>query len=211
MTKRKTIYTILAVVLVCCIAVAGTLAYLTAKTTEEVKNTFTASSPKLVGEFDLKEHVATADAKGVYSLSKTELTNSNSYKVLPGVNLPKDPFISISGKTEVASYLYVEVVDNLGANSGLSYALTSDWTKLELKGANGGDVYVYQNGLLITDKNAPTTVSILKGNVVTVGQDVNVGEDGVDITFYGYMAQASAGADAAAAYTACFNNTTEGE
>ena len=210
MTKRKTIYTILAVVLVCCIAVAGTLAYLTAQT-KQVKNTFTASSPTLVKELDLKEHVATADTKGVYILSETELTNSNSYKVLPGVNLPKDPFISITEKTEVPAYLYVEVVDKLGANSGLSYALTDDWTKLEgLTGVNGGAVYVYKNSMIITDKNAPTTVSILKDDVVTVGQDVNVGEDGVDITFYGYMAQASAGADAAAAYTACFVNTTTG-
>ena len=206
MTKRKTIYTILAVVLVCCIAVAGTLAYLTAQTTE-VKNTFT-STPTL-GKIDLKEHEATANDKGVYILGTAEVT-SNSYKVLPGVDLPKDPFITISEKSDVASYLYVEVVDKLGENSGLSYALTDDWTRLDVKGANGGDVYVYQNGLLITDKNAPTNVSILKGNVVTVGQDVNVGEDGVDITFYGYMAQASAGADAATAYTACFNNTTSG-
>ncbi len=192
--------------LVCCIAVAGTLAYLTAQTTE-VKNTFT-STPTL-GKIDLKEHEATANDKGVYTLGTAEVT-SNSYKVLPGVDLPKDPFITISEKSDVASYLYVEVVDNLGANSGLSYALTSDWTKLDVKGANGGDVYVYQNGLLITEVNAPATVSILKDDVVTVGQDVNVGEDGVDITFYGYMAQASAGADAAAAYTACFNNTTSG-
>lgn len=206
MTKRKTIYTILAVVLVCCIAVAGTLAFLTAET-KEVKNTFT-STPTL-GKIDLKEHEATANDKGVYTLGTAEVT-SNSYKVLPGVDLPKDPFITISEKSDVASYLYVEVVDNLGANSGLSYALTSDWTKLDVKGANGGDVYVYQNGLLITEVNAPATVSILKDDVVTVGQDVNVGEDGVDITFYGYMAQASAGADAAAAYTACFNNTTSG-
>lgn len=207
MTKRKTIYTILAVVLVCCIAVAGTLAYLTAQTTE-VKNTFT-STPTL-GKIDLKEHEATANDKGVYTLGKAEVT-SNSYKVLPGVDLPKDPFITISEKSDVASYLYVEVVDKLGENSGLSYALTDDWTKLEgLTGVNGGAVYVYKDSMLITDKNAPTTVSILKGNVVTVGQDVNVGEDGVDITFYGYMAQASAGADAAAAYTACFNNTTSG-
>ena len=206
MTKRKTIYTILAVVLVCCIAVAGTLAYLTAQTTE-VKNTFT-STPTL-GKIDLKEHEATANDKGVYTLGTAEVT-SNSYKVLPGVDLPKDPFITISEKSDVASYLYVEVVDNLGANSGLSYALTSDWTKLDVKGANGGAVYVYKDSMLITNENAPATVFILKDNVVTVGQDVNVGNDGVDITFYGYMAQASAGADAAAAYTACFNNTTSG-
>jgi predicted ribosomally synthesized peptide with SipW-like signal peptide len=207
MTKRKTIYTILAVVLVCCIAVAGTLAYLTAQTSE-VKNTFTSTDT--LGKIDLKEHEATVNDKGVYTLGAAEVT-SNSYKVLPGVNLPKDPFITITDKSDVASYLYVEVVDELGENSGLSYALTSDWTKLNVKGANGGDVYVYQNGLLITDTNAPATVSILKDNVVTVGQDVNVDKNGVDITFYGYMAQASAGADAAAAYTACFNNTSVGE
>jgi predicted ribosomally synthesized peptide with SipW-like signal peptide len=207
MTKRKTIYTILAVVLVCCIAVAGTLAYLTAQTSE-VKNTFTSTDT--LGKIDLKEHEATVNDKGVYTLGTAEVT-SNSYKVLPGVNLPKDPFITITDKSDVASYLYVEVVDELGENSGLSYALTSDWTKLNVKGANGGDVYVYQNGLLITDTNAPATVYILKDNVVTVGQDVNVDKNGVDITFYGYMAQASAGADADAAYTACFNNTTVGE
>ena len=60
MSKKKTLLTILAVMLVCCIAVTGTLAVLFAKTSEPVVNTFTAAGDgKLVtGDFTLKEHIA---------------------------------------------------------------------------------------------------------------------------------------------------------
>ena len=51
MSKKKTLLTILAVMLVCCIAVVGTLAFLTETTDKAVVNTFTAAGGgKLIDE-----------------------------------------------------------------------------------------------------------------------------------------------------------------
>ena len=70
MSKKKTLLTILAVMLVCCIAVTGTLAVLFAKTSEPVVNTFTATSQLVTGEFTLKEHIAEQQKNGSYTLTE---------------------------------------------------------------------------------------------------------------------------------------------
>ena len=134
MSKKKTLLTILAVMLVCCIAVTGTLAVLFAKTSEPVVNTFTAAGDgKLfTGEFTLKEHIAEQQKNGSYTLTKETTNNTvtgNHYDVLPRTDLPKDPFITITGKTNAPAYLYVEVVDGLPA--GMHYNMASCWTRLE--------------------------------------------------------------------------------
>lgn len=214
MSKKKTLLTILAVVLVCCIAVAGTLAVLTMATTEPVKNTFIAAGGgKLAAGLELKEHGIDTNADGSYKLNTTEVT-TNKYEVLPGVDLPKDPFVRIADKTNAPAYLYVEVVDGLDAN--MTYKLTSEWTLLSgVTGANGGAVYVYKNGEILTKTTAPTgNIYILEDNKITVGDNVEAlseeGDTGVDLVFYGYLAQASAGNNAAAAYNTCFNNAQAG-
>lgn len=226
MSKKKTLLTILAVVLVCCIAVTGTLAYLTEKVNTPVVNTFTAAGDgKLIKDDDkddtngkegffLKESEVEQKANGSYDYKlvngeKVEV-DKNSYKVLPGTNLPKDPYIRIVGKTEVPAYLYVEVVDGL-ANSGLSYTMATCWTKLTgVTGNNGGQIYVYNNGELVTDETiALSQISLLAGNQITVGDDVKItGTNGIQLSFYSYLAQASAGTDATTAFNACFKSAT---
>lgn len=207
MSKKKTLLTILAVMLVCCIAVTGTLAFLTSESAA-VTNTFIGGDPNLAQEFDLYEHKAIPQDNGSYALDSTTEVTSNSYTVIPSTDLPKDPTISITNKSSVPAYLYVEVVDGLGTNSGLSYAVDSTyWTKLDnVDGAKGGTVYYYsvvENGI-VNNTNAPSTVPVLEDNKVSVGDTVSIGDGGIKLEFYGYLAQASAGDSPAAAYTACF-------
>lgn len=212
MSKKKTLLTILAVVLVCCIAVAGTLAVLTKASTSPVKNTFIAAGGgELAVGLELKEHQANKATNGTYSLDTTTEVTGNDYKVLPRTDLPKDPFIRINQKTEVPSYLYVEVVDTLGDN-GLSYDINSKWIKLDgITGINGGAVYVYSEdgeaATIINDQNAPAgEVYILQNNTITVSDDLKLtGDTKIGLDFYGYLGQASVG-DAAKAFTTCFNN-----
>lgn len=218
MSKKKTLLTILAVMLVCCIAVVGTLAFLTEETDEAVVNTFTAAGGgKLIeddGSFDLKEHEAVRQDDGSYELNTTEV-QANDYSVVPSTDLPKDPFVRILKKTEVPAYLYVEVVDGL-ANSGLSYTMADCWAKLDgVTGKNSGAVYVYCDAttkapVIVTNETDLSSIAVLSGNIVKVDDSISItAENGIQLKFYGYLAQASAGAPADA-FNICFNNTEAG-
>ena len=207
MSKKKTLLTILAVMLVCCIAVTGTLAVLFAKTSEPVVNTFTATSQLVNGDFTLKEHIAEQQKNGSYTLT-TETTNDtvtgNHYDVLPKTNLPKDPYITITEKTNAPAYLYVEVVGELP--NGMHYDMADCWTKLNgVTGNNGGVIYVYNNGTPIDDKSTGLeNIAIIADNTITVDDVPGLAEgQKVELSFYAYLGQASVGT-AAEAYTACF-------
>lgn len=218
--KKKLLLAALALVLVIAMTVAGTLAFLKEES-ESVTNTFIAAGGgKLIDDpedpdptpddpyddngFYLLEHGIEADDLGVYTQTD-DIVDGNEYKVLPGVDLPKDPYLNIIGKTEVAAYLYVEVVDGLGEDSPLSYELAGCWADTGLTGDNGGKIYVYSGAdgaILVTDD---VTVSILKDNKIVVADDAELDADAeLALDFYGYLAQASAGDGAAAAFTACF-------
>lgn len=212
MSKKKTLLTILAVMLVCCIAVTGTLAVLFAKTSEPVVNTFTAAGDgKLVtGEFTLKEHIAVKQNDGSYKLTDalTNKTNTgNDYYVLPRTDLPKDPFITIIGKTNAPAYLYVEVVDGLPA--GMHYNMASCWTRLEgVTGNNGGVIYVYNNGTPIDENSTGLeNIAIIAGNTIKVDDVPGLAEgQKVSLSFYAYLGQASVGTPSEA-YVKCFPTT----
>ena len=212
MSKKKTLLTILAVMLVCCIAVTGTLAVLFAKTSEPVVNTFTAAGDgKLVnGDFTLKEHIAEQQKNGSYTLTKETTNNTvtgNHYDVLPRTDLPKDPYITITEKTNAPAYLYVEVVDGLPA--GMHYNMASCWTKLEgVTGNNGGVIYVYNNGTPIDENSTGLeNIAIIAGNTITVDDVPGLAEgQKVSLSFYAYLGQASVGTPSEA-YVKCFPTT----
>ena len=212
MSKKKTLLTILAVMLVCCIAVTGTLAVLFAKTSEPVVNTFTAAGDgKLVtGDFTLKEHIAEQQKNGSYTLTKETTNNTvtgNHYDVLPRTDLPKDPFITITGKTNAPAYLYVEVVDGLPA--GMHYNMASCWTRLEgVTGNNGGVIYVYNNGTPIDENSTGLeNIAIIAGNTIKVDDVPGLAEgQKVSLSFYAYLGQASVGTPSEA-YVKCFPTT----
>lgn len=206
MSKKKTLLTILAVMLVCCIAVAGTLAVLFAKTSEPVVNTFTATS-QLVTEFTLKEHIAAKQTDGSYELTGETTNNTvtgNHYDVLPKTDLPKDPYITITEKTNAPAYLYVEVVGELP--TGMHYDMADCWTKLDgVTGNHNGVIYVYNNGTPIDDESTGLeNIAIIAGNTITVDDEPGLADDQtVSLSFYAYLGQASVGTPAQA-YTACF-------
>lgn len=213
MSKKKTLLTILAVVLVCCIAVTGTLALLFARTSDPVINTFTAAGggELFTGEFTLKEHIAAKQTDGSYDLTEATTNDTitgNKYDVLPSTNLPKDPYITITEKTNAPAYLYVEVVGGLTA--GMSYDMADCWTKLDnVTGTNGGAVYVYNSGTPIDNNSTGLSkISIIKNDVINVTDNPGLAKDQtVSLSFYAYLAQASVGTPAEA-YTACFGTGT---
>lgn len=212
MTKKKVILSICALVLVCVISISGTLAYLKVTTQAPVVNTFVAAGGgsllEATGSFVLDESKANK-AGNVYTLNTAERVTENSYEVLPGSSVPKDPTITVKGKNDVAAYLYVEIVDG---TSNINWSIADGWTRLDgVTGKYGGAVYVYKDTLANpTDVagGATYTITVLKDDKVTIGnvENLELG-DGKTMTFYAYLAQAvidGAVADAKTVYNTAF-------
>ena len=163
-TNKKKYLTIasvlLAVVLIIGLVVGLTSAkYKTEKRlTGDVKFTV-----KLADKILIQEHEAVRQPDGSYALNMNKIVEEQSYLLMPGVDIPKDPYITVEGKTPIPAYLYVEIVEGSNFPATVTYNVTTDWKLLNLTdeegrpiaGPNGGKVYVYND--VITDENAKTT------------------------------------------------------
>lgn len=144
--------TLLALVLVFGCAVGGTFAWLTAKT-DAVVNTFTY---------------------GDINIGLAE-TTGNNYKIIPGVNIKKDPKVTVTAGSE-ACWLFVKVEEKDwptfketdGKTAKIDYKIASDWT--ELVGVSG--VYYREVGAVTAD----TSFEVIKGNVITVSENLTKDE-----------------------------------
>ena len=207
----KVMSLVLAFVLVVGASVAGTLAWLTAQT-PTVTNTFT--SAELFsdnGSFTLWEHKAEDDdGDGVYTLDNSTEVKSNSYSILPGVNIPKDPTVDVVGLEEHA-YLYIKVTSTLP--TGLTYSIDSaNWTAL----SDYDGVYVYsgsnaENNIIkatnAAQKNFEAT--ILTDNQIVVANNYSGTSDDITLSFEAYMVQATGNGDNAVdAWANTYGKTT---
>lgn len=186
----KLVVAMLAVTLLIGCAIGGTVAWLTAKT-EAVVNTFT------YGDINI-------------TLSET---TGNDYKIIPGVNITKDPKVTVKANSEDC-WLFVKVeeanwptfMEANGTTKKVSYAIATGWTALP-----------GQNGVYYREVNAPTadtSIYILAGDatysqgVVKVSEnltktEVNSITAGTQpkLTFTAYAVQKDGIADAATAWT----------
>lgn len=108
--------TMLALVLVLGCAVGGTIAWLTAQT-EPVKNTFTYGKV----DIELKERKYDQTTNTL----KDEYVTENTYKIVPGMNMPKDPFITVLSDSEDC-WVFLKVEEE-NFIDGLSYRLCDYW------------------------------------------------------------------------------------
>lgn len=134
--KKKTLISIIAVALVICVSIGGVLAYLTA-TTDQVVNTFTVGNINL----DLTE------------------TTGNSYKMVPGQTITKDPKVTVKAKSE-ASYVFVKVTKSANFDNYMEYTMADGWTAL-----TGEDGVYYRE---VSETTADTDFAVIKDNTVTV-------------------------------------------
>lgn len=171
--------TLLALVLVFGCAVGGTFAWLTAKT-DPVVNTFTY---------------------GDINIGLTETTGSG-YKIIPGVNIEKNPKVTVTAGSE-ACWLFVKVEEEnwptftgTDGKAKIAYEIAPGWTALE------GGIYYRE----VDAAAAETSFEVIKGNVITVSE--NLTKDDVkdivtvhpELTFTAYAVQKDGVADAAAAW-----------
>lgn len=173
--SSKAFAAVLALVLVLGCALGGTVAWLVADS-GPVTNTFTY---------------------GDINITLTETTGED-YKIIPGVNIEKDPKVTVEANSE-ACWLFVKV-DEVGTfvADKVTYSVADGWTALT--GQPG--VYYREVGAVTAD----TDFYVLKDNVVKVS-DTLTKEDIKDITtrptltFTAYAVQKDGIADAATAWS----------
>ena len=137
--KKKGLALVLALTLLVISAVAGTLAWLTAKS-DVVTNTFTTSDI----EVELKENTGT------------------EYKMIPGYTISKNPKATVLAGSEEC-YLFVKLVKSANFDDYLEYTMADGWTQLD-----GNDItgLVYYRKVLTADIGIP--YSVLANDQVTV-------------------------------------------
>ena len=184
--SNKTVAILLALVLAIGCAVGGTLAWLISQT-ESVVNTFT------YGDIDI---------------DLTETTGTE-YKIIPGVNISKDPKVTVTAGSE-ACWLFVKVEEQgtFVANK-VTYGIADDWRK--------GDGEKIPTNVYYREVNAvtaDTSFNVLEDNQVTVRDTLT--KDEVDqlkgknptLTFKAYAVQKDGIKDADAAWKQIADSTT---
>ncbi|MBQ3153707.1 MAG: hypothetical protein IJB88_00605, partial [Clostridia bacterium] len=184
---KKTYLSVLLLVFVLVLAATAGVVYAKyIRTFEQTVNvTVTADLAESVA---LYESQAVKKDDGSYSLNSESRVTQNTYTLLPGLDVPKDPTIEIVGKTNVPAYLYIEVVDKL--NASIAYTLKSEWLDISVTGKNGGKVYVYaKDGVPVKLQSFDKlTIGILEDNKLIISDSLPRDTE-VSLTFHAYMAQ----------------------
>lgn len=169
MTKKQ-FRTRLTVLILLVLLLIGLIGFAEAKyaTTISYRGTITFSA-SLATSVILQEHKAVPQADGSYVLG-TEVVKENTYRLLPGLDIPKDPHIIIEGKTPIPAYLFVEVTDTLDVP--VTYQMDDNWLELtDIPKTDGVKVYYYRKALTNDDMtDGKITIQILKDDKVTVSQ-----------------------------------------
>ena len=182
MRNRRIVLTALLVVLVAALSIGGTVAWLTA-TSDPVVNTFT------VGDINI-------------TLSET---TGNSYKIIPGVDIAKDPKVTVLSGSEDC-WLFVKVEETAwptpretDGTRKVKYTIANGWTKLTgVEGVN--DVYYRQ----VSASTSNTEFSVLANDKVSVSENLTKSEANLittpKLTFTAYAVQQDGVATAADAW-----------
>ena len=137
---RRGLFVMLCALLLVSASVLGTWAYLTA-TTLAKENTFTY---------------------GNIGLTLDE-TTGGSYKIVPGVDITKDPTVKVAAGSEDC-WLFVKVEQKGEFLTGVSYEIDDEWTALP-----GEDGVYYRQ---VAEATTEQTFSVLKGDKITVSTDI---------------------------------------
>ena len=183
--KKRTIAIVMAVVMLFGITAGATLAWLT-DTTETVTNTFT------VGDINITLTETGATAENQYT---------NTFKIVPGVDITKDPLVTVVKGSE-ACWLFVKVdeenwptyTDDSGKRK-VEYAMAAGWTKL-----TGETEVYYREVASLVDAVDDSEFPVLLDNKVTVSSELTKTEaNGINVnptlTITAYAIQSAGLAD----------------
>lgn len=194
--KKKAIVAVVALVLVLCCAMGGTLAWLVDSTTE-VKNTFTYGDINI----SLWEHELNDDG---LTLSTDVFTGAEQtgFKMIPGNKIEKDPTVTVKADSE-ASWLFVKIVESDNFDDFMTYGVASGWTQLTVDAEGNAitDLIYYRE---VAATTADTDFAVLANDSVSVNDTVtkDMLKDGVfvapTLSFTAYAVQRDANITTAA-------------
>lgn len=222
MYARKPRHRLLALILLLLLTVGSIAGTVVAKyvTSKKITGAVTFSA-EMAENLQLLEHQAERTAAGDYKLLDATVTEQ-TYTLMPGVDIKKDPHVIITGKSPIKAYLFVEVLDTLdllwseGSETPfkpVTYELTDNWLRLEgVSTKEGGSVYVYSvdgvNPAEIDDTDMTgnkMTIYLLKENSVTVSQYISKHDKKTDIlSFSARLSEVIEGKSAAQIYADLF-------
>lgn len=224
MYARKPRYHLLLLLLLVLLAAGGLTGTAVAKyITQNTAQGSVTFSAQLAESLTLWEHEAAKNADGLYTIDATsptidsndETKNGNTYSVvIPGLDIPKDPQITVKGKTDIPAYLFLEIVGHQpGENDKkVTYTLEDCWVKQEdIPGTSGGTVYVYSANNSPAEVTGATfsesdTINIIKGQKVYVSQALPRDTE-LTITLYACMSEAVSGKTLKEIYEAAYPNS----
>ena len=207
---KKKLMTVLALVLVIAMSVAGTYAYLTSKDT--VTNTFT------VGNVAIKLDEAKANTDGSLYDNGVTRVKANSYKLLPGHEYNKDPMVTVLKGSE-SSYVKMTVTFTKAAELDAIFAPNgADMTSIfngynsanwELKNVtkdteNDTRTYEFWYKEAVAAPDADVALDALFDSITVPGNITNAQLEtikGMTITVNAYAIQADGFDDAADAWS----------
>lgn len=141
--KKKSLALVLALAMIVVCVVGGTLAWLTA-TTSEVKNTFTY---------------------GDINITLVESENLD-LKMVPGYTITKDPTVTVVKDSEKC-YLFVKVDKSANFDNFMTYTMATGWTQGD--GTNIPSNVYYR---VVENSTTNQTFGVLKNDQVTVKDTV---------------------------------------
>lgn len=151
--NKKIIATVGACALCVGLGVAGTLAWLTA-TSDTVTNTFTTSDINIT----LTES----------NVNQDDSPNTNSYKMIPGFTITKDPKVTVSAGSEDC-YLFVKLEESDNYSDYLEdYKLSDGWKQLKNGETDVDGVYYTE----VKSNDKDQYFSVLMDNKLTVKNTV---------------------------------------
>lgn len=194
--KKKAIVAVVALVLVLCCAMGGTLAWLVDSTTE-IKNTFTYGDINI----SLWEHELNEDG---LTLSTDVFTGEEQtgFKMIPGNKIEKDPTVTVKADSE-ASWLFIKIVESNNFDDFMTYGVASGWTQLTVDAEGNAitDLIYYRE---VAATTADTDFAVLANDSVSVKDTVkkDMLKDGVfvapTLSFTAYAVQRDANITTAA-------------
>lgn len=161
--KKKATIAVVALALVLCFAIGGTLAWLVDKT-DKVVNTFTYGDINI----DLWENDYNPE-NGILDTSK-KVTSESDYKMVPGNSMPKNPTVTVEADSE-ACWLFVKVDESSNFDTFMTYAIAEGWTQLTVDAEGNAitDLIYYRK---VDATTADTDFTVLENNQVSVKEDV---------------------------------------
>lgn len=171
--KKKMVIPVIGLVLLLCMAVGGTVAYLMDQT-KSITNTFTYGDINI----DLKE------------------TTGEEYKMMPGIEIKKDPMVTVEKGSEDC-WLYVKLDKSENFDRFMTYSIADGWTALK-----GYDNIWYREIKAADVAAAKAEYPVLMDDKVTVKptvtkEDFNaLGEEYPTLTVTAYAIQRDVNQDA---------------